>query len=79
MRRCYFNLGRFDDSLSDIERVLELEPRHFGALSGRGMILMRQKKFPQALDAYKEALDMNPAMEGVKDAVKALEKFQQPI
>jgi tetratricopeptide (TPR) repeat protein len=74
-----FNLGRFDDSLADIDRVLELEPRHFGALSGRGMILMRQKKFPQALDAYKEALDMNPTMEGVKDAVKALEKFQQPI
>ena len=75
----YFNLGRLDDSLADINRVLDLEPRHFGALSGRGMILMRQKKFPQALDAYKEALDMNPVMEGVKDAVKALEKFQQPI
>jgi tetratricopeptide (TPR) repeat protein len=75
----YFNMGRFDESLSDIDKVLDLEPRHFGALSGRGMILMHQKKFPQALDAYKDALGMNPSMEGIKETVKALEKFQQPI
>ncbi len=75
----YFNMGRLDDSLADIEKVLDLEPRHFGALSGRGMIYMHQKKFPKALDAYKDALGMNPTMESAKDAVKALEKFQQPI
>lgn len=75
----YFNMGRFEESLSDIDKVLDLEPRHFGALSGRAMIYMHQRKFPQALDAYKEALGMNPSMESIKDAVKALEKFQQPI
>lgn len=75
----YFNMGRLDDSLSDIEKVLDLEPRHFGALSGRAMIYMHQKKFVQALGAYKEALGMNPSMESAKEAIKALEKFQQPI
>lgn len=75
----YFNLGRFDDSLRDIDKVLDLEPRHFGALSGRGMILMHQEKYSAALEAYKQALDMNPAMESVKEAIKALEQFQQPI
>ena len=34
----YFMIGRYSDSLADINHVLDLEPRHFGALSGLGMI-----------------------------------------
>ena len=75
----YFAMGRFTESLADIDKVLELEPRHFGALSGRGMILQRQKNYGAALEAFRDALAINPNMESVKDAVKALEKFEQPI
>lgn len=71
----YFLMGRLDASLSDIIKVLELEPRHFGALSGRGMILQRQGKNAEALAAYKEALDMNPNMPGPRIAVQQLEKL----
>jgi tetratricopeptide (TPR) repeat protein len=74
-----FVTGRYDESLADIDKVLELEPRHFGALSGRGMIYERQKKYGQALDAFLEALAINPNMDAVKDAVKALEKLETPI
>ncbi len=71
----YFLMGRLDDSLADIVKVLDLEPRHFGALSGRGMIYQRQGKNTEALAAYKEALSMNPNMVGPRIAVKQLEKL----
>ena len=70
-----FLLGRFDDSLNDIVKVLDLEPRHFGALSGRGMILQRQGKNAEALTAFKEALNINPKMVGARLAVQQLEKL----
>lgn len=75
----YFLMKDYEKSLADIDKVLELEPRHFGALSGKGMILQRQKKYSQAIEAYGEALSMNPAMEGPKDALKELERLERGI
>lgn len=69
----YFMMGRYDESLSDIAITLELEPRHFGALSGRGMILQRLGRKAEAIAAYKEALAINPNLEGAKAAVRLLE------
>jgi tetratricopeptide (TPR) repeat protein len=75
----YFLMGRMDDSLADIDKVLDLEPRHFGALSGRGMIYRKEGKLSDALAAFRDALAVNPTMGSVKDAVKELEKLEQPI
>jgi tetratricopeptide (TPR) repeat protein len=75
----YFLMGRYDESLADIVKTLELEPRHFGALSGRGMILSRQGKQREALHAYREALRMNPHLTGVALAVQQLEKFEPEL
>ena len=74
-----FVLGNFDASLADIDKVLDLEPCHFGALAGRGMILQSQQKWGAALDAYRDALRMNPNMPGVKNAVHELEKRERDI
>jgi tetratricopeptide (TPR) repeat protein len=71
----YFLMGRTDDSLNDIVKTLDLEPRHFGALSGRGMIYQKLGKNAEALAAFKEALGMNPNMVGAKLAVQQLEKL----
>ncbi len=68
----YFLMRRFDDSLADIDKVLTLEPRHFGALAGRGMILQETGKKRQALDAYRRALAIYPEMPGPRKAVKDL-------
>ena len=75
----YYMMGRFEDSLADIDKVLDLEPRHFGALSGRGMIYRKEGKLSDALAAFRDALAVNPTMGSVKDAVKELEKLEQPI
>jgi tetratricopeptide (TPR) repeat protein len=75
----YFMMKRYDQSLTDIEKVLELEPRHFGALAGKGVILERQRKFSAARAAYEEALAVNPTLEQVKDALKELDRMEQGI
>jgi tetratricopeptide (TPR) repeat protein len=75
----YFMQGRFDASLADIAKVLELEPRHFGALAGLGMIKERQGDSEAALVAFRAALAVNPHMPGVIAAVKDIEKRSAPI
>jgi len=56
----YFMMGRHGSSVSDIERVLRLEPRHFGALSGLGMIHMRAQNWKSAIAAFEKALEIHP-------------------
>ncbi len=68
----YYLMGRMDESLDDVERTLELEPRHFGALSGRGLIYMATGQMPQALAAFEHALDTNPHMPAIRDRVEWL-------
>ncbi len=75
----YFMMGRFTESLADIDKVLDLEPRHFGALAGRGMIYRKQENYGAALEAFRRALAINPNMQGVKDAIGEIDSLQQPI
>lgn len=56
----YFLRGAYDKSLADIEKTLSLEPRHFGALSGRALIYQTQGRREEALEAIRAALDIHP-------------------
>ena len=51
----------FEGSLKDVEKVLALEPRHFGALSGLGMIYLRLGDPENALKAYEDLLHIFPS------------------
>ena len=63
-----------EGSMADIAHVLKLEPRHFGALSGMGMILERRGFRDDALRAYRRALEIAPQMETIKSSVDRLTK-----
>ena len=50
----------FDQSLDDVERVLALEPMHFGALAGKAIILMQQGRIVLGQQALRAALKVHP-------------------
>jgi len=60
----YYAIGDYDHSLADCNRVLELEPRHFGALSGRSMMYLALGKRALALRDMAAALAVHPFLEG---------------
>jgi len=52
--------GNFDHSLDDVEKVLALEPKHFGALAGKAVILMQQGRITLGQQALRAALKVHP-------------------
>lgn len=69
----YFQAGEWGPSVNDIAQTLTLNPRHFGALSGLGMIFEQLEQPEKALEAYEAALAIHPHLEGVIEAVERLE------
>jgi tetratricopeptide (TPR) repeat protein len=69
----YFQAGDYGPSISDIARTLTLNPRHFGALAGLGMIFEELGQPERALEVYRAALAIHPQMAAVRDAVTRLE------
>jgi len=63
---------KFDEALRDINEVLSLEPRHFGAWTGLGLIMEQLGAQSEALDAYQEALEIHPNLQAAKQAAAKL-------
>ena len=75
-------VGDITGSLSDIDQALALEPRHFGALSGRGQCYLRMENYRAALNSFEEALGINPWIQSTARQIqmlKAILSQQQPI
>lgn len=69
----YYLIDEYALSLADIRHVLALEPRHFGALSGLGLILKETGDKKHALDAFRKALAVHPYL---TNARKVMEELQ---
>jgi tetratricopeptide (TPR) repeat protein len=67
-----YQISDYGKSIADIQKTLILEPRHYGALMGLGMILEETDRKPQALEAYTKVLDIYPANKSAQDAVGRL-------
>ena len=56
----YYLVGNTDASIEDIKKTLELEPRHFGALSGLGLVYLQQGKLALAEEAFQQLITVHP-------------------
>jgi tetratricopeptide (TPR) repeat protein len=70
----YFQLSEFVKSIKDCERVLKLNPHHFGAAGGMAQGYLKQRKLRAALRAYRRSFRINPNLDGVRQAIQSLEK-----
>jgi tetratricopeptide (TPR) repeat protein len=70
----HFMMDNYGKSITDIERTLALEPRHFGALSGLAAIFEQLERKEDALETWYRVLSVYPAMIGGQDAVIRLEE-----
>ncbi len=68
----YYMKKDYGRSVADIREVLKREPRHFGALTGFGLILQDIGDDKQALEVYRRALAVYPRMQRIPDIVKTL-------
>lgn len=66
-------MGDLQSSLNDIDRVLKLEPRHFGALSGLGLVNLSLDKDEAARDAFRRVLQIDPMNAGAKANLQAIQ------
>ena len=75
-----YHLGRFQQSLDDIEQTLRRNPYHFGALSGAGLCLLGLKRPREAVEFFQRALRINPNMKGIAELIKRMEgRLRKPM
>ena len=74
-------LGEFQKSQNDIDKVLKLEERHFGALAGQGLVNIHLKNYEKAIMSYEKAQKIYPSMKSPKIMIKEIKELikQQSI
>ena len=70
----YYLNDDLGESVRDIQRTLELEPRHFGAISGMGLIFLKRGDPVGALDAFEAVLEIHPHSRGTRYRVEMLRR-----
>ena len=77
----FYMVGEFQKSQNDIDKVLALEQRHFGALAGQGLVNIQLKNYEKAIKSYEKAQEIYPAMRSPKIMIKQIEELikQQTI
>jgi tetratricopeptide (TPR) repeat protein len=71
----FYLLGEFQKSQNDIDKVLELEKRHFGALAGQGLVNIQLKNYEKAILSYKKAQEIYPSMKSPKIMIKEIREL----
>jgi len=64
----------YEGSIEDIRQTLVLEPRHFGAIWGLGMILGRDRDYSGAITAFERLLEIKPNSRDAKPRIELLKQ-----
>jgi len=68
-------IGDYEGSQKDIDKVLELEDRHFGALAGQGLVNIKLENYEKAIESYEKAQEIYPAMQSPKIMIEQIEQL----
>ena len=71
----YYMVGEFEKSQADINKVLELESRHFGALAGQGLVNIHLKNYEKSIESYKRAKEIYPSMKSPDIMIEQIKKL----
>ena len=71
----FYMVGELQKSQDDIDKVLELEERHFGALAGQGMVNIKLKNFDKAKRSYQKVQEIYPAMKSPEIMIEQIEEL----
>lgn len=69
----YYRLGKFRKAIADCEKVIRLNPHHFGAAAGMAQCYLKLNKPRAALRSFRVALAINPNLDDVEETIKAIE------
>ena len=77
----FYLMGEFKKSQNDIDKVLRIEARHFGALAGQGLVNIQLKNYEKAILSYQKAKEINPSMQSPEIMIRQIEELikQQTI
>jgi tetratricopeptide (TPR) repeat protein len=70
----YYRLGKFRKAIADCEKVIRLNPHHFGAAAGMAQCYLKLNKPRAALRSFRVALAINPNLDDVEETIKAIEE-----
>jgi tetratricopeptide (TPR) repeat protein len=71
----YYLMQEFEKSIADIHTTLELNPSHFGALSGMGLCYLGLEEPRQALRWFERAIAVNPNMATIQSYIQQIREF----
>ena len=73
----YFMLEAWENALKDCKQTIKLNSHHFGAFAGMGHVYLRLSKIDEAVDAYKQALIINPNLVSIAESLMQLRRELQ--
>ena len=68
-------LGDYQGSQNDIDKVLKLEKRHFGALAGQGLVNIKLGNYEKAIESYEKAREIYPAMQSPEIMIRQIKEL----
>ena len=70
-------MGKFKQSQEDIDKVLALEARHFGALAGQGLVNIQLKNYEKAILSYQQVMEIYPSMQSPEIMIRRIEELMK--